>query len=220
MKKLIVTTSWDDGNELDMKLADLLAKYNIKGTFYPSPKHKRFSLAEEDLKRLTQFQELGAHTMSHPHLTIKDTSEAKKEIITSKTYLEELLGREVKTFCYPYGEFNENIKNIVKEAGFLGARTVEDNVIDFPKDFFEFGTTLHVYPLSFWQKLRFFRWSRLAKSLFERALKKGDVYHIWGHSWEIEKHGLWSELEEVLKYIASREDCIYLTNGEMLEKLQ
>lgn len=220
MKKLFVTTSWDDGSGLDIKLANLLAKYNIKGTFYPSPKHKRFSLTEEDLKQLSQFQEIGAHTMSHPHLIDKSIPEVGKEIITSREYLEELLGKKVKIFCYPYGEFNADVKNLVKGAGFLGARTVEDNVINFPKDFFEFGTTLHVYPLSFWQKIRFLKWSRLAKNLFDRALKKGDVYHIWGHSWEIEKYGLWLELESVLKHISNRNDCLYSTNSEILEKLR
>lgn len=220
MKKIVVTTSWDDGNKLDMKLADLLEKYNIRGTFYPSPNHKRFSLTGENLKRLGQFQEIGAHTMSHPHLITVDVSEASKEIIASKAYLEKLVGKEVKTFCYPYGEFNAHIKNLVKEAGFFGARIVEDKVINFPKDFFEFGTTLQVYPLSFWPKIRFLKWSRAAKNLFERALKKGDVYHLWGHSWEIEKYGLWLELEDVLKYISNRNDCLYLTNGETLAKLR
>lgn len=220
MEKIIVTTSWDDGNKLDMKLACLLDKYNIKGTFYPSPKHKRFSLSQEDLKQLAKIQEIGAHTMSHPHLTAIDILEAKKEIISSKKYLEELLNIDIETFCYPYGEFNKTIKDLVKEAGFLGARTVEDNVIDSPRDFFEFGTTLHVYPLSLWQKIRFLKWSRFAKNMFERVLKEGNVYHLWGHSWEIEKHGLWSELEYILKYISNRKDCFYLTNGESLKQLQ
>ena len=30
----IITTSWDDGHPLDFKLAELLNKYNLKGTFY------------------------------------------------------------------------------------------------------------------------------------------------------------------------------------------
>ena len=30
----IVTTSWDDGNKLDLKLAALLDKYGLVGTFY------------------------------------------------------------------------------------------------------------------------------------------------------------------------------------------
>ena len=46
MKKTIVTTSWDDGHKLDLKLAALLKKYNIKGTFYISPHDNEFSKNE------------------------------------------------------------------------------------------------------------------------------------------------------------------------------
>lgn len=219
MRKIIVTTSWDDGNKLDLKLAELLAKYGIRGTFYPSPGSKKFSLPDYELKQLAQFHEVGAHTVSHPHLTRIVLDEAVKEIKDSKKYLEDLLKKEVKMFCYPYGEFDETVKNAVKEAGFLGARTVEESVINLPRDFFEFGTAIHVYPLSFWRNLRFFKWSGFAKKLFGRALKDGEVYHLWGHSWEIEKYGMWQDLEEILKYISGRDDCIYLTNEETLERI-
>ncbi len=42
MKK-IVTTSWDDGHKLDLKLAHLLQKYNMPATFYVSPECREFS---------------------------------------------------------------------------------------------------------------------------------------------------------------------------------
>ena len=32
--KIYVTTSWDDGHSLDMKLYNLLEEYGLKGTFY------------------------------------------------------------------------------------------------------------------------------------------------------------------------------------------
>lgn len=32
-KQIIVTTSWDDGHKLDLKLAKLLEKHEIRGTF-------------------------------------------------------------------------------------------------------------------------------------------------------------------------------------------
>ena len=32
--KTLITTSWDDGNKLDIKVAELLDKYGMKGTFY------------------------------------------------------------------------------------------------------------------------------------------------------------------------------------------
>jgi len=36
MKKVIVTTSWDDGHLLDLRLAQLLQDAGLKGTFYIS----------------------------------------------------------------------------------------------------------------------------------------------------------------------------------------
>ena len=34
MRKAIVTTSWDDGHPLDLRMADLLARYGMTGAFY------------------------------------------------------------------------------------------------------------------------------------------------------------------------------------------
>ena len=33
-KPFWITTSWDDGHTLDLRLADLLDKYDLRGTFY------------------------------------------------------------------------------------------------------------------------------------------------------------------------------------------
>ncbi len=246
---MIVTTSWDDASKLDLKIANLLEKYNLKGTFYVAPGDKRFSLSEREIKQLAKFQEIGAHSFSHPRLTELNHIEAEKEIVDSKEYLERVLGKEVKMFCYPFGKFNEEIKDLVKNAGFLGARTVGNFKIHFPNDFFEFGATVHVYPFPFrkkdahhyfflrplfdpiqqcfWPILKlklplkvFLSCSGLAKGLFDYVLKNGSVYHLWGHSWEIEKYGMWKELEEILEYIAHRKDVLYLTNSEVLEKLK
>jgi peptidoglycan/xylan/chitin deacetylase (PgdA/CDA1 family) len=34
MDKAVVTTSWDDGHPLDLKLAELLKKYDVPATLY------------------------------------------------------------------------------------------------------------------------------------------------------------------------------------------
>ncbi len=246
MENIIVTTSWDDGNKLDLKLAELLEKYKIKGTFYVSPQDKRFSLSEKELKQLAELQEIGAHTLSHPHLTRINRTEAQSEIVGSKEYLENLLGKKIKMFCYPSGEFNDEIKDLVKAAGFLGARTTKSFQIKLPHDFFEFSVTSQVYPFPFRKKdarhyhsLRclfeplqqnfqqilqlklspkaFFNWPSLAKNLFDCTVKNGAIYHLFGHSWEIDQYGMWQELEEILKYIAGRKNVRYLTNSQALE---
>ena len=65
----------------------------------------------------------------------------------------------------------------------------------------------------------FFSWANLAKNLFDYTLKNGKIYHLFGHSWEIEKYGMWQELEEVFKYIAGRPNISYLNNSQTLESL-
>src|SRR5215469_1471877 len=111
MKKVIVTTSWDDGHKLDIKLAKLLKKYGIKGTFYVSPKNHELSkkdrLSNAEIKSLSKDFEIGAHTMTHPHLTRIAPDKAFQEIKESKEYLESIIDKKVNSFCYPYGDFNE-----------------------------------------------------------------------------------------------------------------
>lgn len=43
----------------------------------------------------------------------------------------------------------------------------------------------------------------------------GGVFHLWGHSWEIEHNKDWGRLERVLSYFANRSDVKYLNNGEL-----
>ena len=61
----------------------------------------------------------------------------------------------------------------------------------------------------------FLRWDLQAIALFERAKEKGGVFHLWGHSWEIEQHKDWGRLERVLQHIGNRPQVRYVTNNEL-----
>ena len=143
-KQIIVTTSWDDGHKLDLKLAKILKKYEIRGTFYISPKNREFReedlLSDEEILKLNRDFESGAHTMTHPILTKISEREAFKEIIESKKYLENLTKKKIECFCYTGGAYNNKIKELVKRTGFIGARTTEQILTTTPGDLFEFGT--------------------------------------------------------------------------------
>jgi peptidoglycan/xylan/chitin deacetylase (PgdA/CDA1 family) len=68
----------------------------------------------------------GAHTVTHPILTSLPLSEAMDEITASKKVIEEKLKHPVRLFAYPNGsrdDFSEPIKQLLKEAGFMGAVT-------------------------------------------------------------------------------------------------
>jgi|SRR3989344_1662464 len=240
MKKIFVTTSWDDGHKLDLKVSELLTKYGLTGTFYIAINQNN-RLSDADIREISKNHEIGAHTVNHPRLSAVGLNKAAEEIKNSKTILENIVGKPVEMFAYPFGDYNEEIKRIVSSLGFVGARTVRDWVIEAPGDFFEMGTTIHIYPHP-WRpntgsvraslrpffgniggiikkkispKALFF-WQPLARGLFDYVYENGGVFHIWGHSWEIEQYKMWDKLEDLLKYISSKEGVEFKTNGEII----
>jgi peptidoglycan/xylan/chitin deacetylase (PgdA/CDA1 family) len=68
--------------------------------------------------------DIGSHSMTHPDLTSLSSEEARREIIDSKKLLEDLFGQRIRHFCYPYGQWNESIRDLVQEAGYQTATTV------------------------------------------------------------------------------------------------
>ncbi|MDP6562052.1 MAG: polysaccharide deacetylase family protein [Candidatus Peribacteraceae bacterium] len=236
---MLFTTSWDDGYKLDLRLADLLDQYEIKGTFYVCPRkqHGHDMLTNDEIALLQEHHEIGAHTLRHPKLTEISEVEAKTEIEESKAWVEQITGTSCSMFCYPYGFYNETIKQLVQDAGFNGARTTER--LQFAiSDPFVMPTTLQVtpfpkrktwsrwwHPLDPYGPLRVRRkvlkqlgvspknqktWLDLAMSLFDLGKESNQpVFHLWGHSHEIEKYALWEDLEKFLAHVkASDVECV------------
>lgn len=228
MKKIVVTTSWDDGHKLDLKLAMLLKKYGIKGTFYISPENREFKksdlLTNQEIKTLAQDFEIGTHTMTHPVLTKISLLHAEKEIRDSKKYLENILNKKINAFCYPGGKFNYAVREMVSNSGLKMARTTKRFADNIGGDPFSLPTTVHVYthlqdlfnvPNIFSYKT--FLWDRLAKLHFDTVYKHGGVFHLWGHAWEIEKLGFWYKLENVFAYIGNKKNVDYTNNSDLVK---
>ena len=68
-------------------------------------------------------QEIGAHTLHHFRLTQIPPAQACEEITESKKKLEDLFGVAVEHFCYPYGDWNATVRDLVQEAGYRSACT-------------------------------------------------------------------------------------------------
>jgi peptidoglycan/xylan/chitin deacetylase (PgdA/CDA1 family) len=73
-------------------------------------------------------QEIGGHTLSHPSLVRLTLPEARREIVDGKKKLEDLFGRSIDHFSYPYGDWNPQIRDLVAEAGYRTACTVERGI--------------------------------------------------------------------------------------------
>lgn len=76
--------------------------------------------------------EIASHTRTHPDLTTLTTAQAWDEINGSKSdIMANIAGYTPTTFVYPFGQFNAAVKQQVKDAGFVGARSVFDG-FNFP----------------------------------------------------------------------------------------
>ena len=68
-------------------------------------------LAWREIKELARCGiEFGSHTRTHPDLTRVPRARAESELVESKRLIEDAVGREVKTFAYPYGRFDDEVK--------------------------------------------------------------------------------------------------------------
>jgi peptidoglycan/xylan/chitin deacetylase (PgdA/CDA1 family) len=244
---MIISSSWDDGHRLDRKLADMLSHYGVKGTFYIARDFLKERLSDDELRELSQTHELGAHTLNHPILTEIPLDEAEKEISGSKQWLEELLGQPVTAFCYPKGASNAELEKLVEKAGYSMARGVEGYHLGLGARRYCIKTTLQIYPFplrplpniafprgiwtrlqplrSAWKPLNkmgiawpvFRSWEELAIRSLEEAAKTNGIWHLWGHSWEIEDYGMWDSLERVLQ-AASQYKFTALSNSELMRE--
>ncbi len=66
-------------------------------------------------------QQIGSHTLTHPWLSRISPAAAREEIFGSKRALEDKFGRRIDHFCYPYGDWNEAVQDLVMEAGYRTA---------------------------------------------------------------------------------------------------
>jgi peptidoglycan/xylan/chitin deacetylase (PgdA/CDA1 family) len=222
MKK-VVTTSWDDGHKLDLKLAQLLQKYNIPATFYVSPASREFSkedlLSAQKIQSLSESFEIGGHTLHHPNLAHVPFDFAIDNIKAGKDMLESIVGKKLQSFAYPYGAYTDQVQKAVLDLGFLVARTTKRFSIASSSEYSALPTTVHVYThLSDIMQLPKYRttsWQKLARYFFDQTMINGGVFHLWGHSWEVDKNNQWRNLEAVFEYIANREDVVYISNGKL-----
>jgi peptidoglycan/xylan/chitin deacetylase (PgdA/CDA1 family) len=71
----------------------------------------------------TGFLDLGAHTRTHPSLPSLATDQQKEEIAGSVAVLREMIGSEMSSFAYPYGDYDAQVVDAVQEAGIRCACT-------------------------------------------------------------------------------------------------
>ena len=203
-----LTTSWDDGHPSDRRVAAMLAEHGLTGTFYVPRRWNRPTVGDAELAEMAgDGFELGGHTIHHRVLAEMDGRAARREIVDSGAWLSDITGRGCAMFCPPCGRFVPQDVALIREAGYLGFRTVEGWSLDGPRDvsgadgtpLFEMPTTIQAQPqprarhlrnitkrrsrANLWQYVRHGRgstWLDHAAALLEAWAATGGVFHLWG----------------------------------------
>jgi peptidoglycan/xylan/chitin deacetylase (PgdA/CDA1 family) len=69
--------------------------------------------------------EIGSHSVTHRNLKKLNATEAREEIFASKKFLEDTFGLEVRHFCYPFGGWTPEVRELVIQAGYKTACTMD-----------------------------------------------------------------------------------------------
>ncbi len=233
----LITTSWDDGYKGDFRIAELLQKYNLEGTFYiPAFNDEHEVMSEKEVVELSKKFEIGGHTMKHS--TIDKVSEKlfDEEIKGCYTWLTDLIGEPPVSFCFPRGVYNPSAVDYTLKCGFGIIRTTELLNPWLDKKNPVVPTTLQVYKHSeytyYKHLLKRFNFKSLLlymKSNRTSDLEKniafylnyiqihGGCLHLWGHSWEIEEFKLWTDLENLFKLLSNIPGTDYVNNKGLLK---
>jgi len=132
-----IILSFDDGCFSHWYAFQKLSEHKMVGVFFviSGSVGKRKYLTIDQLKSMSKGgMEIGSHTGTHPYLTKISQERLSKEILGSKTKLEDLLGTRVISFAYPYGKYNKKAMEEVENSGYYYARTTNEGVSEFGRE--------------------------------------------------------------------------------------
>lgn len=227
-KPKALTLSYDDNVEQDFRLIDIMVKYGLKGTFNlnsgcfceeghvyePGRIHRPMSISMAKDLYIKNGMEVAAHSFSHPSLPELPSHRATYEIIEDRRRLENIFGTIVRGFAYPYGTFNDETVDILKNCGIAYARTVHSSHNFYiPSDWLRLPATCHHDDPKLME---------LAEQFVNKSgwMLTPSLFYLWGHSYEFEEKNNWERIEEFAKLVSGRDDIWYATNIEIYDYVQ
>lgn len=192
---------WDDGLATDLKVMEIARKYNLTSNFALSfARHSNVRIANDargdygelvslsELRHFSDF-EISNHTANHTELTSVSIEAAQAEIDEGQKGLQDFFGREIRGFCYPYGQYNSSIVALLKDRNYLYARTTKrsDNF-----------NPLMLNPTCKWHES-----------------SEDQFVVLWGHSYEIEN---WQKLDELYRNLSQDDQIKVIAFDDMVRR--
>lgn len=219
--KKALTFSYDDGNEQDKKLLEILNRYGMKCTFNVNTgldhdhgtwtyrdvlEVHRLNLAE--CPDLYDGHEMAVHGVYHYNLTELSPAELTAELQGNADAIQKIYGTAPVGMAYPYGVYNDAVIAELRRMGIGYARGVESShSFAVQDDLMRFRPTCHHDdPMLF----------DLAEQFLQSEPETPQIFYVWGHSYELEGQQNWDRLERFCEMMAGKTDIFYGTNREVL----
>jgi len=145
----------------------------------------RLPMSEMEIRELSdQGMEIGSHSVTHRSLGNININEAQLEIVESKSCLEKITTKKIDLFTYPfgsrtYGDFNEETKNLLIQAGYKAACTTDIGKVTLDTDIYQLPRipiSGHDGYYSFLFKIAgAYDWVNKVKNLFQKYIKRIDI---------------------------------------------
>jgi peptidoglycan/xylan/chitin deacetylase (PgdA/CDA1 family) len=229
------TVSFDDGVTQDLRLLELLDRYGVKGTFNLNSglmgvddsldlglgNLVSFNRIDADkISHCYNNHEVGAHTLRHLNLKGLPSRVQMHEIIRDIQQLEQLTGKSVTGLAYPYGSYNETTIELLRLAGIRYARTIQSSQgFGLPENPLMLHPTCHYMDPDLVRLTDDFLNKKEPWEVIYNLVRPMKIFHVWGHSYEMDAYNNWDTMETLLKTVSGREDVWHATNGEIMEYL-
>ena len=225
-----VTLSYDDGVEEDLRLADILQTYGLKGTFnvnsdlfrpegfiYPLAKAFGRKLTKEKIQELFSRPgiEPAIHGYTHAITNTLPEGPMAYEILKDREALERLFGKPIRGMAYPNNAYSDRVTAVLKACNIIYARTTDSTeTFSIPLDWYRWDPTCqHI--------------SKNLKKLTDTFLnttptKHQDafLFYLWGHSYEFARDENWNVIESFAASLGGQDEIWYATNTEIYEYVE
>ena len=223
-KVKVLTLSYDDGVEQDVRLIEIMKKYGLKGTFninsglyapegtvYPEGTiHRRMTKSQALALYKNSGMEIAVHGLTHPFLEQLPKEMCTYEVLKDRINLDKEYEVIVRGMAYPFGTHNDSVVDGLKQCGIVYSRTTKSTEgFWMPQDWLRLPATCHHNNP---------RLMELAEKFVQEKGNNGPrMFYLWGHSYEFDAHNNWEVIEQFAKYIGGREDIWYATNLEIYD---
>ncbi|MGN0592000.1 MAG: polysaccharide deacetylase family protein [Ruminococcus sp.] len=215
-----ITFSYDDGNEQDAMLTEILNQYGLKATFnvntgldydhgtwkYHDVWVHRLNL--QDSAAIYRGHEIAVHGSKHLNLSELSKDALHHELASDAEEIERLFGEAPVGMAYAYGVYNDAVINEATRIGLKYGRNVRStHTFSEQENRMDFCPTCHHDDDQLFE---------LAEHFLKMQTDEPQIFYIWGHSYEFEGKKNWDRFRRFCEKISGKSDIFYGTNRQVL----